>query len=67
MLTNWRGFIPESAGQKKGQVAVEFAIKKNGKLAGMKLAASRGEVILDRAAWAGTTTPTYGMARQYAV
>jgi TonB family protein len=52
---NWRRLIPESAESKKGKVAIEFAIKKDGQLAGMKLVGESGNVMLDRAAWAGIT------------
>src|SRR5262249_25104536 len=38
---------------KKGKVAIEFAIEKDGKVADMRLAASSGEMVLDRAAWGG--------------
>ncbi len=52
---NWYNAIPESAQMKKGKLAIEFAITKDGKVAGMKLVASSGDVPLDRAAWAGIT------------
>jgi TonB family protein len=39
---------------KKGEVGIEFAILKNGNVAGMKLVSS-GDVALDRGAWAGIT------------
>ncbi|MGD0990678.1 MAG: cell envelope integrity protein TolA [Candidatus Sulfotelmatobacter sp.] len=52
---NWYTAIPESAQWKKGKLAIEFAITKDGKVAGMKLVASSGDVPLDRAAWAGIT------------
>jgi TonB family protein len=50
---NWYTAIPESAQWKKGKLAIEFAITKDGKVAGMKLVATSGDVALDRAAWAG--------------
>jgi TonB family protein len=50
---NWHSTIPESAQWKKGEVAIEFAVKKDGSVAGMKLVTSSGDVTLDRAAWAG--------------
>lgn len=56
--TNWYNVIPESARPpilKKGKLAIEFAILKDGKVAGMKLAATSGDVALDRAAYAGIT------------
>jgi TonB family protein len=52
---NWYTAIPESAQFKKGKLAIEFAITKDGKVAGMKLVASSGDTPLDRAAWAGIT------------
>jgi len=50
---NWYNAIPESAEMKHGNLIIEFAITKDGKVAGMKLVASSGDVPLDRAAWAG--------------
>jgi TonB family protein len=52
---NWYNAIPESAQWKKGKLAIEFAITKDGKVAGMKLVASSNDTPLDRAAWAGIT------------
>jgi TonB family protein len=53
---NWYHLIPESASLKKGKLAIEFAITKNGQVAGMKLIASSGDVALDRPAWGSITT-----------
>jgi TonB family protein len=50
---NWYNAIPESAQMKHGNLIIEFAITKEGKVAGMKLVATSGDVPLDRAAWAG--------------
>lgn len=50
---NWYNAIPESAQMKHGNLVIEFAITKDGKVAGMKLVAPSGDVPLDRAAWAG--------------
>jgi TonB family protein len=50
---NWYNAIPESAQWKHGNLIIEFAITKDGKVAGMKLITSSGDVPLDRAAWAG--------------
>jgi TonB family protein len=50
---NWYEAIPESAQMKHGNLIIEFAITKDGKVAGMKLVATSGDVPLDRAAWAG--------------
>ena len=52
---NWYSLIPESAEMKKGKLAIEFAITKDGHVAGMKLVATSGDVALDRAAWGGIT------------
>jgi TonB family protein len=40
---------------KKGKVSIEFAILKDGKVAGMQLAGTSGDVALDRASWGGIT------------
>jgi TonB family protein len=50
---NWYRAIPESAWAKHGNLIIEFAITKDGKVAGMKLVAPSGDIPLDRAAWAG--------------
>jgi len=50
---NWINQIPESAVMKRGKVAIEFAILKDGTIAGMKIVESSGDVPLDRAAYAG--------------
>jgi len=50
---NWYNAIPESAQLKHGNLIIEFAITKDGKVAGMKLITTSGDVPLDRAAWAG--------------
>ncbi len=55
---NWYNLIPESAKapiMKKGKLTIEFAILKNGTVAGMKLVATSGDVALDRGAWGGIT------------
>jgi TonB family protein len=52
---NWYNAIPESAQMKHGNLIIEFAITKDGKVAGMKLVATSGDIPLDRAAWAGLT------------
>lgn len=55
---NWYNLIPESARapiMKKGKVSIEFAIMKDGSVAGMKLIATSGDVALDRGAWGGIT------------
>lgn len=55
---NWYRLIPDSAMaplRKKGKVSIEFAILKDGKVAGMRLASSSGDIALDRGAWGGIT------------
>lgn len=55
---NWYNVIPQSAMPpilRKGVVSIDFAIQKDGKLAGMKLVGQSGDVSLDRAAWSGIT------------
>lgn len=55
---NWYAIIPEVARpplMKKGKVSIEFAILKDGSVAGMKLDGPSGDVSLDRAAWGGIT------------
>jgi TonB family protein len=54
--TNWYRFVPNSAkapAMKRGKVAIEFAILKDGRIAGLQVVASSGDDALDRAAWAG--------------
>jgi virginiamycin B lyase len=50
---NWYNAISESERMKHGNVVVEFAITRDGKVAGMKLVTTSGDIPLDRAAWAG--------------
>lgn len=52
---NWYHLIPVSAEMKKGKLAIEFAITKDGKVADMRLVASSGDVALDRPAWGSIT------------
>jgi TonB family protein len=55
---NWYNIIPEAARPpllERGKVSIEFAILKDGRVAGMKLIAPSGDVALDRAAWGGIT------------
>jgi TonB family protein len=55
---NWYNLIPEVARpplMKKGKVSIEFAITKQGQVAGMHLVSPSGDVSLDRAAWGGIT------------
>jgi TonB family protein len=50
---NWYNAIPVSAEMKHGSLVIEFAIMKDGSVAGMKLVTPSGDIPLDRAAWAG--------------
>src|SRR5579862_5842822 len=52
---NWYHLIPESAEMKKGKLAIEFAITKDGQVADMRLVASSGDTALDRPAWGSIT------------
>jgi TonB family protein len=52
---NWYILIPESAEMKKGKLAIEFAITKDGQVADMRLVTSSGDVALDRPAWGSIT------------
>jgi TonB family protein len=52
---NWYREVPPSAEFKKGKLAIEFAILKDGRVAGMQLTDGSGDTALDRAAWAGIT------------
>jgi len=55
---NWYNLIPEVARpplMKKGKVAIEFAILKDGRVAELRRVATSGDISLDRAAWAGIT------------
>jgi TonB family protein len=55
---NWYNLIPEEARaplMKKGKVTIEFAILKDGTVAGMRLVSTSGDVALDRGAWGGIT------------
>lgn len=55
---HWYEIIPESAMPpllKKGRVSIEFAITKNGEVAGLRYVSGSGDVALDRAAYGGIT------------
>jgi TonB family protein len=55
---NWYAIIPESAMPpllKKGKLSIEFAILKNGQVAGLRYLTSSNDVALDRAAYGGIT------------
>jgi TonB family protein len=50
---NWYAFVPERGPRAlRGEVSIEFAILRNGKVKGMKLIQASGDIPLDRAAWA---------------
>lgn len=54
----WYNLIPESAlapMMKKGKVSIEFAILKDGSVAGLRYVSSSGDIALDRAAYGGIT------------
>jgi TonB family protein len=56
---NWYNLIPESARppiMRKGKVSIEFAITKDGRVAGMQIVSTSGDVALDRAAYGGITS-----------
>jgi len=48
---NWYQLIPKCAETMKGKLAIEFAIHHDGRVADMRLVATSGETVLDRAAW----------------
>lgn len=55
---NWYQLIPEVARaplMKKGKVSIEFAILKNGQVAGLRVVGGSGDISLDRAAYGGIT------------
>jgi len=55
---HWYELIPQSAMPpllKRGKVSIEFAITKNGQVAGMRYVSGSGDVALDRAAYGGIT------------
>jgi TonB family protein len=56
---NWYNLIPEIAKpplMKRGKVSIEFAILKNGQVAGLRIVGPSGEIALDRAAYGGITS-----------
>ena len=53
---NWYRLIPQSAMMgKQGKVSIEFIILRDGRVKGMTLSSTSGDVALERAAWAGIT------------
>jgi len=56
--SNWYNLLPPSVYPpilKQGKLSIEFAILKDGKVTGMTVHTSSGDVALDRAAWASIT------------
>jgi len=52
---NWYRLIPESAEMKKGKLALEFAIMKDGHVQALRVVAPSGDVSLDRPAYGSIT------------
>jgi len=52
---HWYQLIPESAGMKRGKVVLEFAILKDGNVAGLRVASTSGDIALDRPAYGSIT------------
>jgi outer membrane biosynthesis protein TonB len=52
---HWYELIPESATMKKGKLALEFAIMKDGHVQGLMLRQTSGDAALDRPAWGSIT------------
>jgi len=52
---NWYHLIPESAEMKKGKLAIDFAIMKDGHVQGLVVRASSGDPALDRPAYGSIT------------
>jgi TonB family protein len=52
---NWYHLIPESAEMKKGKLAIEFAIMKDGRVQGLRVPLSSGDPSLDRPAYGSIT------------
>jgi TonB family protein len=55
---NWYALLPPSVYppvSKQGSVSIEFSIFKDGKVSGMTLHTTSGDIALDRAAWASIT------------
>lgn len=52
---NWYHLIPECVDRKKGKLAIEFSISKDGRLSNLRLVASSGDPALDRPAFGSIT------------
>jgi TonB family protein len=63
----WYQLIPESAEMKRGKVVLEFAILKDGTVAGLRIAAPSGDVSLDRPAMGSITgnSPFQQLPREF--
>jgi TonB family protein len=58
---NWYSLMPESVYppiRKQGKLQIEFVILKDGKVSGMTVHTSSGDIALDRAAWGSITAST---------
>ena len=58
IMKHWYDVLPQSVFPpilKQGKLMIEFAILKDGRVAGMKVVAPSGDDALDRAAWGGIT------------
>jgi len=63
---NWYAVIPHPQ-LAQGEVSIEFAISKEGRVAGLRLVGSSGDAVLDRAALAGITAsdPFVALPKEY--
>ncbi len=52
---NWYLLVPPDVENKKGKLAIQFYILKNGRVTGMQVTDPSGDKALDRAAWGGIT------------
>jgi TonB family protein len=52
---NWYLLVPPDVEEKKGKLAIQFYILKDGRVTGMQRTESSGDIALDRAAWGGIT------------
>ncbi len=52
---NWYSLISEPAKTRKGKLAIEFAVTRDGRITKMKLVQSSGDTLLDRPAWGAIT------------
>jgi len=52
---NWYALIPADSKTKRGKLAIQFAIHKDGSISNLHLDSASGDVSLDRAAWGAIT------------